>query len=82
MKDDERPLALLLLPRTLEEFILRDQAEDLLRAPGVVAIEAPKVRYGVLGRMPDWLGSALAVGMATPAKAAAASTANRNFFSP
>jgi hypothetical protein len=64
VKDDERPLALLLLPRTLEEFILRDQAEDLLRAPGVVAIEAPKVRYGVLGRMPDWLGSALAVGQA------------------
>jgi hypothetical protein len=30
----------------------------------VVAIEAPKVRYGVLGRMPDWLGSALAVGQA------------------
>ena len=65
MKDDERrPLALLLLPRTLEEFILRDQAEDLLRAPGVVAVEAPKIRYGVLGRLPDWLGSALAVGQA------------------
>jgi glycosyltransferase involved in cell wall biosynthesis len=65
VKDADRtPLALLLLPRTLEEFILRDQAEDLLRAPGVVAIEAPKVRYGVLGRLPDWLGSALAVGQA------------------
>jgi hypothetical protein len=62
--DNRRPLALLLLPRTLEEFILRDQAEDLLRAPGVVAIEAPRVRYGVLGRLPDWLGSALAVGQA------------------
>jgi Glycosyl transferases group 1 len=59
-----QPLALLLLPRTLEEFILRDQAQDLLRAPGVVAIEAPKLRYGVLGRLPDWLGSALAVGQA------------------
>jgi hypothetical protein len=59
-----RPLALLLLPRTLGEFILRDQAEDLLRAPGVVAIEAPRVRYGILGRLPDWLSSALAVGQA------------------
>src|SRR3954453_18986399 len=58
MSADRQPLALLLLPRTLEEFILRDQAEDLLRAPGVVAIEAPRVRYGVLGRLPDWLGAA------------------------
>src|SRR4051812_3677 len=64
MTQDRRPLALLLLPRTLEEFILRDQAEDLLRAPGVVAIEAPRVRYGVLGRMPDWLSSSLALGQA------------------
>ena len=66
MKDDAQgqPLAVLLLPRTLEEFILRDQAEDLLRAPGVVAVEAPKVRYGVLGRLPDWLASSLAVGQA------------------
>jgi hypothetical protein len=61
MKDERRSLALLLLPRTLDEFILRDQAEDLLRAPGVVAVEAPRVRYGVLGRLPDWLGSAIAL---------------------
>jgi hypothetical protein len=59
-----QPLALLLLPRTLEEFILRDQAQDLLRAPGVIAIEAPRIPYGVLGRLPDWLGSALAVAQA------------------
>lgn len=64
MSADRQPLALLLLPRTLEEFILRDQAQDLLRAPGVVAIEAPRVRYGVLGRMPDWLASSLALGQA------------------
>jgi len=57
-------LALLLLPRTLEEFILRDQAEDLLRARGVVAIEPPAIRYGVLGRLPDWLSDALAVAQA------------------
>src|SRR3954469_3633722 len=64
MTQDGKPLALLLLPRTLEEFILRDQAEDLLRAPGVVAVEAPKVRYGVLGRLPDWLSSSLALSQA------------------
>jgi hypothetical protein len=65
VKDDRRqPLALLLLPRTLEEFILRDQAEDLLRAPGVLAVEAPRIRYGMLGRLPDWLGSGIAVGQA------------------
>src|SRR4051794_6267792 len=64
MTQDGKPLALLLLPRTLEEFILRDQAEDLPRAPGVVAVEAPKVRYGVLGRLPDWLGSSLALAQA------------------
>ena len=29
-------------------FILRDQAEDLLRAPGVVAVEPPRVPYGAL----------------------------------
>jgi glycosyltransferase involved in cell wall biosynthesis len=62
--EKRQPLALLLLPRTLEEFILRDQAQDLLRAPGVIAVEAPQIRYGVLGRLPDWLGSALAVGQA------------------
>jgi hypothetical protein len=64
MASDGQPLALLLLPRTLEEFILRDQAQDLLRAPGVVALEAPRVRYGVLGRLPDWLGSTLAIAQA------------------
>ncbi len=47
------PLCLLLLPRTLDAFILRDQAEDLLRAPGVVAVPPGRVPYGAFGRMPD-----------------------------
>lgn len=55
----ERPIALLLLPRTLEEFILRPQAEDLLRAPGVLAVEPPALRYGALARLPSALGDAL-----------------------
>jgi hypothetical protein len=46
-------LALLLLPRPLESFILRDQAQDLLRAPGVVAADPPPVPYGVVLRMPQ-----------------------------
>lgn len=49
MPDD---LALLLLPRPLEAFILRDQAEDLLRAPNVVAADPPAVPYGAVLRMP------------------------------
>lgn len=59
-----RPLCLLLLPRTLEGFLLRDQARDLLRAPGVVAIEPPSVPYGVLGRLPAVLADLLAGGQA------------------
>ncbi len=47
------PLAVLLLPRTLEQFILREQAEDLLQAPGVVAVEPGKLPYGVFGRVPE-----------------------------
>lgn len=47
------PLCLLLLPRTLDGFILRDQAEDLLRAPGVVASEPGRVPYGTFARLPQ-----------------------------
>ena len=59
-----RPLCLLLLPRVLEDFLLRDQAHDLLSAPGVVAVEPPPVPYGALGRLPGPVASALAVGQA------------------
>jgi hypothetical protein len=45
------PIAVLLLPRTLEEFILREQAEDLLRAPGVVALEPGRLPFGAYGRV-------------------------------
>jgi hypothetical protein len=56
----ERGLALLLLPRTLERFILRDQAHDLLRAPGVIAVEPARIPYGAFGRLPSALADALA----------------------
>jgi hypothetical protein len=59
-----RPLCLLLLPRPLEGFILRDQAEDLLRAEGVVAVDPPKVPYGALARLPHRVADVLAHGVA------------------
>jgi hypothetical protein len=54
------PVALLLVPRTVESFILYDQGQDLLRSPGVQAIEAPRVPYGVVGRLPGSLAGAIA----------------------
>lgn len=59
-----RPLCLLLLPRPLEGFILRDQAEDLLRAEAVVAVDPPRVPYGALARLPHRLADVLAHGVA------------------
>lgn len=53
MSDDLRPACVLLLPRPLEEFILRDQAEDLLRGPDVVALDPPRPGYGAALRLPD-----------------------------
>src|SRR3954447_25817759 len=49
--EEQTPLCVLLLPRELERFILRDQAEDLLTAPGVVAIEPARVPYGAYLRL-------------------------------
>lgn len=61
---EPEPRALLLLPRPLEGFILEDQARDLLRAPGVVAADPPRVRYGAVARLPAPLRSVLAAGTA------------------
>ena len=58
------PIAVLLLPRTLEQFILREQAEDLLRADGVVAIEPGRTPYGAYGRMPEAAADRMARGQA------------------
>lgn len=65
MPDDrDRPLCLLLLPRPLEGFILRDQARDLLRAQGVAAADPPRVPYGALGRLPQPFAARIAAGQA------------------
>jgi hypothetical protein len=60
----DRPLCVLLLPRELERFILRDQAEDLLQATGVVALDPPKVPYGALGRLPALIAARVAAAQA------------------
>jgi len=60
----DAPLCLLLLTRPLESFILHDQAVDLLRAPGVVAIEPPRVPYGALLRLPEPLADRVAAAQA------------------
>jgi hypothetical protein len=54
------PICVLLLPSPLERFILRDQAEDLLRATGVIAVDPPRVPYGAYGRLPAPLGDTIA----------------------
>jgi hypothetical protein len=59
-----RPLCLLLLPRALEGFLLRDQAQDLLRARGVIALDPPAIRYGALARLPRVVADVLAQGQA------------------
>ena len=56
----DRPLCVLLLPVALEAFELRERAEDLLTAPGVVAVDPPRLSYTATRR----LGEAVADGLA------------------
>jgi glycosyltransferase involved in cell wall biosynthesis len=57
---DRQPICVLLLPTPLESFILRDQAQDLLRADGVVAVDPPRMPYGAFLRMPGAVGDGVA----------------------
>jgi hypothetical protein len=59
---DARQVVLLLLPRPLEGFILREQAEELLAREDVLAVDPPAVPYGALLRLPAAAGEALAAG--------------------
>jgi hypothetical protein len=59
---EARPLCLLLLPCELEDFALRPHAEDLLGAPGVLAVDPP--RLGRSARVPAPLADGLAAGAA------------------
>jgi hypothetical protein len=58
--DDERALGVLLLPVALERFALRERAEDLLSAPGIVAVDPPRLSYGAVARVSDAMADALA----------------------
>ena len=55
----DRPLCLLLLPTALEAFALRERAEDLLTAPGVAAVDPPRLSYRGAAR----LGESVADGL-------------------
>jgi hypothetical protein len=57
---EPEPIGVLLLPGPLESFALRDQAEDLLTAPGVVAIEPARMSYGASLRLPWAVADGLA----------------------
>jgi hypothetical protein len=57
---DTRPLGVLLLPQALERCALRVQAEDLLRAPGVLAIEPARISYESYLRLPLGFGDGMA----------------------
>ena len=57
--DEERPLGVLLLPVGLERE-LGERAEDLLTAPGVVAIDPPRLSYARVARVSDTLADSLA----------------------
>jgi hypothetical protein len=61
---EEQPLGVMLLPQPLEEFWLRERAEDLLTAPAVFAADPARISYRALGRLPDTLMTGLAAGQA------------------
>ena len=56
----ERPLCVLLLPAPLEAFELRERAEDLLTAPGVAAVDPPRLSYATAARLGESFADALA----------------------
>jgi hypothetical protein len=57
---EERPLGVLLLPVVLEQFELRERAEDLLTAPGVVAVDPPRLSYRAIARVSEAVADAVA----------------------
>jgi hypothetical protein len=57
----DRPLCVLLLPAPLEEFELRERAEDLLTAPGVAAVDPPRLTYAAAARLGESFADGLTV---------------------
>jgi len=60
----DRRLLVLLLPAKLEASGVRERAEDLLSAPGAVAVEPAAIGYGATGRLPALLRERIAAGQA------------------
>ena len=57
----DRPLCVLLLPEPLETFELRERAEDLLTAPGVAAVDPPRLSYERAARLGESIADGLSV---------------------
>jgi hypothetical protein len=57
----DRPLCVLLLPAPLETFELRERAEDLLTAPGVAAVDPPRLSYAAAARLGESFADGLAM---------------------
>ena len=60
----DRGLCVLLLPAKLEASPVRERAEDLLGAPGAVAVEPATIGYGVTSRLPVLVRERIAAGQA------------------
>jgi hypothetical protein len=59
-----QPLCVLLLPHPLEAIGARERLDDLLIAPGVVAVDPARISYRALSRLPESLHAGLAAGQA------------------
>jgi hypothetical protein len=57
----DRPLCVLLLPEPLETFELRERAADLLTAPGVAAVDPPRLSYARAVRLGESVADGLSV---------------------
>jgi hypothetical protein len=60
----DRGLVVLLLPARLEAVGDRERAEDLLGAPGAVAVEPAAIGYGATSRLPGLVRERIAAGQA------------------
>jgi hypothetical protein len=60
----DRALCVLLLPARLEASPDRERVEDLLGAPGTVAVEPAAIGYGATMRLPGLLRERIAAGQA------------------
>jgi hypothetical protein len=60
----DRGLCVLLLPAKLEASPDRERIEDLLAAPGTVAVEPAAIGYGATSRLPALLRERIAAGQA------------------